>query len=381
VTAPPEIERQLAARLAVRSSQALVLTGVRRCGKSTLLAQLMKREGSDFYCNFEDTRLFGIGPEDFSSFLSVLNELAGPQQPLFLDEVQEVKQWQRLVRTLLDRGRAVCVTGSNASLLGRELGAKLTGRHLSFEVFPFSYREYLAYVGRQASAESLRAYLDDGGFPVFLRERSELVLQELLRDVVQRDVAARHGLRETRHVMNLLLFLLANTGQPVSFQRLTKSLGVPTVAQTSRYVEFLQDAYLVFAAAKFSSSFKQRVVAPAKYYAIDNGLRRSNSPQTQPDLGHRLENAVALHLRRRSRQLHYAGERDLWECDFVTSTEAIQVCLELTPVNRARELRGVLAASRLRGKRRPLVLTLNQSDRLREDSVEIEVLPAWQWLD
>ncbi len=311
----------------------------------------------------------------------MLDELAGPQQPLFLDEVQEVDQWQRLVRTLLDRGRPVCLTGSNASLLGRELGAKLTGRHLSFEVFPFSYHEYLAYAGRQAGAESLRVYLDDGGFPVFLRERSDLVLQELLRDVVQRDVAARHKLRETRHVMNLLLFLLANTGQPISLQRLTKSLGIPSVAQSSRYVEFLQDAYLVFAGAKFSSSFKQRVIAPAKYYAIDNGLRRSNSPQGQPDLGHRLENAVALHLRRCTRQLHYAGERDLWECDFVTDDEAIQVCLELTPMNRARELRGVLGATRLRGKRRALVLTLDQSDRLTVDGVEIEVLPAWQWLD
>ncbi|MEY2428275.1 MAG: uncharacterized protein QOJ40_1160 [Verrucomicrobiota bacterium] len=378
---PPEIERQLTPSLVVRSSQAMVLTGVRRCGKSTLLAQLMRREHSPFYCNFEDTRLFGMGPQDFSTFLSVLDELAGSRQPLFLDEVQEVEQWQRLVRALLDRGRAVCVTGSNASLLGRELGAKLTGRHLSFEVFPFSYNEYLAYVGKQPGAQSLRAYLDDGGFPVFLRERNDLALQELLRDVVQRDVAARHRLRETRHVMNLLLFLLANTGQSVSFQRLTKGLGVPTVAQTSRYVEFLQDAYLVFAVAKFSSSFKQRVVAPAKYYAIDNGLRRSNSPQNQPDLGHRLENAVALRLRRRTRQLYYAGERDLWECDFVTSDEAIQVCLELTPMNRAREIRGVLGAARLRGSRRALVLTLDQTDKLREDGVDIKVLPAWRWLD
>src|SRR5438105_5266617 len=118
------------------------------------MAQLMRREGSAFYCNFEDTRLFGLGPEDFFTFLSVLDELAGSQQPLFLDEVQEVEQWQRLVRTLLDRGRAVCITGSNASLLGGELGAKLTGRHLSFEVFPFSYGEYLAYFRKQAGAES-----------------------------------------------------------------------------------------------------------------------------------------------------------------------------------------------------------------------------------
>ncbi len=358
----------------------MVLTGVRRCGKSTLQAQLMRRESAVFYCNFEDTRLFGMGPDDFPSFLSALIELAGADQPIFLDEVQAVQEWQRLVRALLDRGRAVCVTGSNASLLGKELGAKLTGRHLSFEVFPFSYHEYLAFTRRQPGVESFGAYLDEGGFPIFLREHRALVLQELLRDIIHRDVAARHGLRETRHVMNLLLFLLANTGQPFSLQRLTKNLAIPTVTQTSQYAEFLQDAYLLFAVPKYSASFKQRGIAPPKYYVIDNGLRRANSPQVQPDLGHRLENAVAVHLRRGARDLHYAGERDLWECDFITVDTAVQVCLELTPDNRRRELQGVIEGCRLRGKRRALVVTLNQTDRLREEGFEIEVVPAWHWM-
>ena len=280
----------------------------------------------------------------------------------------------------MDRGRVACVTGSNASLLGGELGAKLTGRHLSFEVFPFSYAEYLSFTGEDCGAASLKAYLDDGGFPAFLSDRRDLVLQELLRDVVRRDVAARHGLRETRHVMNLLLFLLANTGQPVSCQTLTKNLGVPTVGQTSRYAEFLQDACLLFAVPNFSASFKQRVVAPAKYFSIDNGLRRANSPQLQPDLGHRLENAVALHLRRSLRELHYAAERDRWECDFVVPDAAVQVCLELTSANCQRELRGVIEGSRLPGRRRAMVVTLDQTDRLREDGVEIDVVPAWRWM-
>jgi hypothetical protein len=340
----------------------------------------MRRVPKAFYCNFEDTRLFGMQPDDFPAFLSVLDELTDPVQPVFLDEVQEIEQWQRLVRTLLDRGRTVCVTGSNASLLGRELGSKLTGRHLSFEVFPFSYREYLSFTGKDPGAESFRAFLEDGGFPVFLNERRDLVLQELLRDVVQRDVAVRHGMRETRHVMNLVLFLLANTGQPLSFQSLTKNLGVPTVAQTSRYMEFLQDAYLIFTVPKYSESFKKRVIAPAKYYAIDNGLRRANSPQLQPDLGHRLENAVALYLRRNTRELCYAGARDLWECDFITPDAAIQVSVELTPANLGREVRGVIEGTRLRGGRRALVVTLDQADHLQEDGVDIEVIPAWRWM-
>lgn len=153
-----------------------------------------------------------------------------------------------------------------------------------------------------------------------------------------------------------------------------------SVAQTSRYIEYLQDAYLLIAVPKFSSSFKKRVVAPNKYFAIDNGLRRANSPQAHSDLGHRLENAVALHLRRHLHEFHYAGERDLWECDFVTPDAAIQVCLELTASNRERELRGVVAGARLPGRRRAIIVTLGQSDKLRHEGIEVEVVPAWRWL-
>lgn len=382
VPPPPdrEVAREIATGLALRPSRATVLTGVRRSGKSTLQAQLMRRAKRAFYCNLEDTRLFGMGPEDFPAFLSVLDEVADLRRAVFLDEVQEVPEWQRLVRAMLDRGRAVCVTGSNASLLGRELGTRLTGRHLSFEVFPFNYAEYLAFTDQHPGARSMTGFLDDGGFPSYLNGRQNLVLQALLRDVVQRDVAARHGLRETRHVMNLALFLLANTGQPHSFQALTKSLAVPTVGQTSRYMEHLTDAYLFMAVPRFSASVKQRVVAPAKYYAIDNGLRRANTPLAPPDVGHRLENAVALHLRRQTRQVWYAAERGLWECDFVTSDAAIQVCVELTPANRARELRGAVEGARLPGRRRAVVVTLDQTDRLVQDGVAIEVVPAWRWM-
>jgi uncharacterized protein len=185
-------------------------------------------------------------------------------------------------------------------------------------VFPFSFAEYLAYTGRNADAAALGAYLDDGGFPAFVRERDPQSLQELLRDLVQRDIAQRHHLRETRYVMNLALFLLANTGQPFSLQRLTKALAVPTVGQTSRCLEFLQDAYLLFTVPKFSSSFKQRVVTPNKYYAIDNGLRRVKAPQSTPDHGHRLENAVYLALRQKGGAVCYARKEDRWEYDFVT---------------------------------------------------------------
>ncbi len=374
------LQRELVHALPEVSSQALVLTGVRRAGKSVLQSQLMQRAESLLYCNLEDTRLYDLSPRDFPTFLSLVDELAPHGARIFLDEVQEVEGWQRLVRTMLDRGRRVCLTGSNASLLGRELGSRLTGRQLSFEVFPFSYTEYVAYTRRKPGASSLTSFLDDGGFPAFLRERNPQILQELLRDIVQRDIAARYRLRETRHLMNLVLFLLANTGQPWSLQGLTKALQIPTVSQTSRYLEYVRDAYLLFAVPKFSPSFKKRVVTPNKYYAIDNGLRRVNSPQATSDTGHRLENAVFLALRRQRRAVSYAGEKNRWECDFVTEKEAIQVCVELTPKNAEREIQGAIHAAALPGSRTPVILTLDQRDRISVDGVTVEVLPAWEWL-
>lgn len=366
---------------------ALVLTGVRRCGKSTLQQQLRRRErGPAVICNLEDTRLYGMGPDDFPTVLSLLDEQhAGAA--VFLDEVQQVPDWPRLVRALLDAGRRVCVTGSNASLLGRELGAKLTGRHLSAEIHPFSYREHLAFRKGERRTATLESYLAEGGFPGALRERESgpALLRELLRDVVQRDIVSRYALRDTRHLMNLALHLLAHTGQPLSLQALAKGLGVPSVAQASRYVEYLQDAWLLVAVPKFSASFKQRVVSPPKYYAIDPGFRAANTLNPTPDLGRRLENAVLLALRRRGAAPAFAAEAHQWECDFVTPEAAIQVCAELTPQNRDRELRGLLAAGALPGasgrKRELLVLTLDQRDALKEAGRSVRVQPAWEWLD
>ena len=377
----PEIERDVADRLPDVSAQhALVLSGVRRCGKSVLQAQLMRTKPGALYLNIEDTRLYGMTPEDFPALLEVIGEVAH-QHAVFLDEIQELPEWPRLVRSLLDRGQPLCLTGSNASLLGREVGARLTGRHRSFEVFPFSYAEFLSFTKGVRSAATLNDYLDHGGFPGYLRQRDPQLLQQLLRDIVERDIAQRHHLREARHVMNLVLFLLANTGQPVSFQSLTKALAIPTVGQTSRYIEFLQDSYLLFAVPKFSTSFKQRVVAPSKYYAIDNALRRVNSPNLTPDTGHRLENAVFLSLRRRGIHPAYAGEKDAWECDFITDKLAIQVCAQLTPFNRDRELEGVRRACEMPGKRAPLIVTLHQRDELSISGLKVPVVPASDWLD
>lgn len=370
------------------AAHALVLTGVRRCGKSTLQGQIRRGiKGPAVTLNLEDTRLYGMGPEDFSTLLSIL-EAEYPRAAVYLDEVQEVPEWQRLVRALLDAGRRVCLTGSNASLLGREMGAKLTGRHLPHEVYPFSFREFLEFTGQKAGPRSLDDYLVRGGFAAALTAGSEqgpVLLRELLRDVVHRDIVSRHALRSARPLMTLALHLIAHPGQPLSLQSLAKGLSLPSVAHTGRMVEYLQDAWLMLAVPRFSASFRKRVTSPPKYYAIDTGLAGANSPNATPDLGRRLENAVLLTLRRRGAVATFAASPHAWECDFVTAEQAIQCCAHLTPENRKRELRGLVAAAGLPGgapkRRELLVITLDQEDKLLEERQAIRVIPAWKWLD
>lgn len=370
------------------SAHALVLTGVRRCGKSTLQGQIQRSvKGRAVTLNLEDTRLYGMGPEDFPTLLSIL-ETDHPRAAVYLDEVQEVPEWQRLVRALLDAGRRVCLTGSNASLLGREMGAKLTGRHLPHEVYPFSFREFLEFTSQKAGPQPLHDYLMRGGFAAALTagpEQGPVLLRELLRDVVHRDIVSRHSLRSARPLMTLALHLIAHPGQPLSLQALAKGLSLPSVAHTGRMVEYLQDSWLMLAVPRFSASFKQRVTSPPKYYAVDTGLAGANSPNATPDLGRKLENAVLLTLRRQGSEPTFAAAPHAWECDFVTGERAIQCCARLSPENRKRELRGLVAAATLPGGprrgRELTVITLDQEDALMEEGLAIRVIPAWKWLD
>ncbi len=238
------------------------------------------------------------------------------------------------------------------------------------------------FANRAPGPESFASFLSDGGFPGFLEQGDPIRLQSLLRDIVERDIAIRHDLRETRHLMNLCLFLIAHSGQAFSQQKLSRLLQIPSAGQVGNYLEYLEDAYLLLSLPKASYSFKKRVVAPKKYYPIDNGLAHVNNPQATPDRGRRLENQVFLALRQAGKDIAYDGEKDAWECDFVFEDQAIQVCWQLTEENRPREIRGLKeAVRRAQGRiQEARILTFDQSDHIEEDGLRIPIQPVWEWL-
>lgn len=184
------LPRELLPEMQSLSSHALIISGIRRCGKSTLMLQMMNQMKNDsiLYLNFESPLLYDFSLNDFSRLDVIIEKKQA--KVLFLDEVQLIDKWEIYVRQKLDEGLKVIVTGSNAALLSMELGSKLTGRHITRELFPFSYREFLTFKKLSPSEESLNQYLSKGGFPEYLKTEDEQQLTTLFDDIVMRDIVA-----------------------------------------------------------------------------------------------------------------------------------------------------------------------------------------------
>jgi predicted AAA+ superfamily ATPase len=289
-------QRELLPKLKLPNNFALIITGIRRCGKSTLLFQLLREKFSNaFYLHFEDPRLAGFENDDFNR---LSNEIVKRNPSvLFFDEIQLLENWELFVRHKLDEGYKVVITGSNATLLSKELGTKLTGRHLSVELFPFSYTEFLGFRKLKDTEKSVLEYLRKGGFPEYLKTENGFVLNQLLEDILYRDIAVRYAVRDVKSLKQLAVYLLSNIAKPVSASNLTKLFAIKSVSALLDYFGFLENAYIVQFLPMFSYSLKKQIRNPRKVYSIDLGLFTENSIVFSDENGRRIENAVYLHLR------------------------------------------------------------------------------------
>lgn len=371
--------RKMLESIKILPNFALVVSGIRRSGKSTLLTQLIAKqaENSYLFLNFDTPQLFNFEFDDFALLDEIIAE--SPQlQTLYFDEIQVVDGWEVYVRGKLDSGFQVVVTGSNASLLSRELGTKLTGRHISKELFPFSFAEYCEFLGKDKTADSVSAYLQQGGFPQYLQLNEDDILHALINDILYRDIVVRFGIRDEKSMKRLLLFLAGNVGNLVSANKLKQGIEVKSTSTVQEYLSHLEQAYVIHLLPKFSYSYKNQLVNPRKIYFIDNGLQRVITPSFSQDLGRKLENAVFWELRRQYRELYYYNENNK-ECDFVVCRNSepvklIQVCWQLNAENLKREQEGMLDAMGYFGFDKGYIVTLQQKDKMIIDGKEIEVL-------
>lgn len=376
-------ERTIMSDLPNISTHALILSGIRRCGKSTLLRQFVRLNFEDvFYLNFEDVKLYGFDIKDFVLLDNVIDETG--LKVLYFDEIQIIEGWELYVRQKLDQKFQVIITGSNASLLSAELGTKLTGRHITKELFPFSYSEYLDFKNEEAGIESISKYLQEGGFPDYLKQKLSEILEFLIEDILNRDIIVRYGLKDPGAIRKLCSYLFANNGTLVVPSKLTTAIGVKSSTTILNYFSYFENSYLIAMVPKFDWSHKAQLLSPKKMYVIDPGLVQIGSTSFSRNQGHLLESVVFWHLRRMTKEIYYFNENNK-ECDFVVrnkdnSWQVIQVCWELTPENLDREVNGLADAMRYFKTENGLIVTANSTDTIRTDIGFVSAVPAYQFL-
>lgn len=344
---------------------------------------MMKKLGVEniLFLNFESPQLYEFSLTDFARLDSIVQKSG--VKTLFFDELQLVDSWEMYVREKLDEGYQVVITGSNASLLSKELGTRLTGRHITQELFPFSYIEFLKFKELDASSESLNDYMFLGGFPEYLKSGDSEQLSTLFNDILIRDIVARYGIKDIKSLQRLASYLFSNIGNRITATKLKQPLSIGATSTILSWISHLELSYLLFFVPMYSHSLKAQIINPRKVYSIDLGLTDAISTSMTQDLGRKLENMVFLHLRRKFTNIYYFDNKG--ECDFVVFkngevVEIIQVCYDLNSDNLKRELDGLMKALQFFNKKNGTLITFDTSDTIIEGECVINVVPAYKYL-
>lgn len=390
------VERNIDPKL-LRGKEIVVISGIRRCGKSVLLQQIRaKKKEKDYYINFDDDRLALFSLENFQDLYEVFIEFFGKQKTYYLDEIQNISGWERFVRRLYDEGSKVFVTGSNANLLSRELGTHLTGRYIQIELFPFSFSEYLnikkvkwdkVSVNSTETKVSLikhfKNYMLDGGFPQYIKNKNHNYLKSLYDSILYKDVMVRHKLTNEREMQELMLYLASNVAKPFSYNKLTQIIGVKHSQTVKNYVSFIESTYLIQQVSKYDHSLSKQMANAKKVYFVDNSICNKLAFNVSENSGRLLENLVYVALRRKHQQIFYYSNKN--ECDFVVKdgtkiTNCYQVCYTLNENNSERELKGAISCASELGLKKATIITLEQEKKMNVEGIQIRIIPVWKWL-
>jgi len=382
----------------ISTDAATIITGVRRCGKS-ILAFLLTLNKQAAYVNFEDERL-QVEAGNLNLILEAIASLKGEVEFIVFDEIQYINGWERFVSRLLPT-RKIIITGSNARLLSKEFATFLSGRHINYELFPFSFREYLnfnnftpnVYLTRDISKtrELLKEYIKTGGFPLtFKLGRNFLV--ENYKDIVERDVIQRYKMKYEKVLKELAKYYISTVSREISFNKLKNILNVKSVQTIKNYSEFLSNSYLIFFLEKYSPKLKLQMISPKKVYCIDNGFVEAMSFKASEDFGRLMENLVAVELMRRksywfkNQEIYYWKDYQQNEVDFlVKEGEKIKQLIQVTYASNkneieTREIKGLLKASELLNCKNLVVITWDYEDEITIENRKIVFKPLWKWL-
>lgn len=393
------IQRDLPFSSSLENGLIHLIIGPRRSGKSFYATRLIQQTAAYGYVNFDDERLTTI--TNYDEIIDAVNAVYHTPRYLLLDEIQNLHRWEIFVNRLQRQGLCLLITGSNANLLSSELATHLTGRHMSFVLFPFSFAEFLhAREGMPTESEKMAAletYREDGGYPEPMLKHidRQIYLRTLLQSTIYKDIVKRYRIRSVQGIDDLALYLMSNLAREYTLNSLTGVTRCRSVHTIEKYIRYLQEAWLVFSIPRFSFKLKEQAGHNKKVYCTDNGMAVSTGFRFSADRGALYENLVAVALKKKEVAGHislfYWKSAQNEEVDFVVRegtriTRLIQVCADISnPKTLRREMRALVRASRELGC--DDLLLLNE----REDRTEmfawqdaersIRMMPLYQWLE
>ncbi len=392
----------------------ITVTGPRRAGKTYFFFQIMKtliskgeKKENILYINFEDERILPMTADDLHLLIDAYSELYGSDtRPLiFLDEIQNIEGWERFVRRLNDHGYYIFITGSNSRLLSREIATALRGRTINYEIFPFSFAEFLAAKGvvfqknhlfgkkRHKIKKLFEDYFYSGGFPelAFVQEKAlkTRILQDYFSAVFYRDLIERYNIKNSELLRRWLNVLIANTATLISFSKIEndfKSQGIKVSKATlASFARYIKDVYFGFFVEMYSDSVRKRQANPRKFYLIDQGIHNHLTFKFSENKGRILENLVFTALRRREHYIYYYKTKAGYEVDFFIrkngKTSLIQVCYDLTNLDTYHsEKKALVSAMKELNVKVGLIITLDEKRNEKIQGRSITTIPVMEWL-
>lgn len=397
----------------LKTRQVIVITGARKSGKSFIMRQLAKHLTSEgveakniLIVNFEDPRFSELDAKALQKIYEVYLEYLNPKDKpyIFLDEIQEVKDWEKWVRTMHELDKAKLITsGSNAKLLSFELATLLTARHIDLTVFPLSFEEYLTFnninlkdaldiINQRIKIEGLLSnYIEFGSFPeIVLTEQKNEILLTYFEDILNKDLIKRFKIRKAEGLRSLAKFYLGNVSSLITFSSLEKFLGI-SADTIEKFSNNLGTAYLFFFLKRFSFKVKEQEKSPRKLYTIDTGLANTIGFRFNQNIGRLAECLVFLELKRKQTvnpdlEFYYWKDLQHREVDFVVKEDLkvrqlIQVCWEVSkPETKNRELKALLKAMGEFRLKEGLVITEDYEAEENIKDKKVKFTPLWKWL-
>jgi len=396
-------DRQLVDNIDIETKEVIDIIGPRRSGKSSIMKiiiQKLKVKEGFLYINFEDPYFIDHNtPTILEELVEIYKEYYQSNLTyLFFDEVQNIDLWEKAVRKLRDSGQyKIFISGSSSKLLGSELASLLSGRHLSYQLLPLSFFEYLVFRGITIQGKKdiilkekmllrhFSEYLVWGGFPAVVLSKKQELLKQYYLDIIQKDIVKRYEIREKNVLDKMGVYLLTNSGKIISVLGMKNIYGI-SHELASTYLEYFKDAFLVFELPQFSYSVKTQQKALKKIYAVDTGLANTISFRFSEDKGRILETAVFLALKRQNKEMYYYRTKNNKEVDFLMKQKGlknklIQVCWDLTDEKtKKREIDNLNKAMEELRLDEGLILTYNTEDKVLIDEREITILPVYKWI-